>query len=247
MTLPRVLVLAGLDPTGRAGLLADAEAIVLEGARPVLCATAIAAQSEKRLLLAHPLPPEAILAQVNGALSDGPVQAVKIGMVGAVSCVPLIAMLIDGHFSGVPVVLDPVLETSRRDALFPGAPEDLVPLLERAHLVTPNLREAEALGGLAVTDVALMHEAASRVLLLGSRAVLLKGGHLDGAPSDLLLQASGARWFRDGRIASSRRGTGCRLASAIAAGLACGRSLEESVGRARERLRRYLADGDGCV
>jgi hydroxymethylpyrimidine/phosphomethylpyrimidine kinase len=236
------LVLAGLDPTGRAGLLADAEAIVGAGARPVLCATAIAAQSEQRLLLTHPLPPEAILAQVEGALADGPVQAVKIGMVGSVSCVPIIAMLIDGPCSGIPVVVDPVLETSRGDTLFPGTPEELVPLLERAHLVTPNLREAEALGGLAVTDVALMYEAASRVLLLGSRAVLLKGGHLAGAPSDLLLQASGARWFRDGRIAGSRRGTGCRLSSAIAAGLACGRSLEESVARARAFVRGYLTD-----
>lgn len=243
MSAPRVLVLAGLDPSGRAGLLADGEAVRGLGAEPVLCATAIAAQSGRRLVLAEPVSRAALEAQVEGALEDGELGAVKIGMLGRPELLEALAALLEGPLAAVPAVLDPVLETSRGGALYAGPPADFDRLLARVALVTPNLGEAARLSGIRVVDEASMLEAAQALAARGARAVLLKGGHLVGAPADLLWAEGRARWLRGERIAGSRRGTGCRLASAIAAGLARGRGLEPSVEGAVAYVRAYLAGG----
>ncbi len=237
---PRILVFAGLDPSGRAGLLADGEAIRAMGGEPVLCASAVVAQSEKRLVRAEPVSAEAIRAQAEGALEDGPIAAVKLGMLGSRQVASALLGLLDGPLKKVPVVLDPVLSTSRGGRLFDGEPDDLLPLIERAELVTPNLDEVSVLTGMQVGDEALMYEAASRLALRGAKAVLLKGGHLPGAPADLLLSGGEARWFRGERIKKSRRGTGCRLASAIAAGLGAKLPMEAAIERAVGYLREYL-------
>jgi hydroxymethylpyrimidine/phosphomethylpyrimidine kinase len=242
---PRILVLAGLDPSGRAGLLADGETVRAFGCEPILCATAITAQSSARFIVSAPVPPELLRAQVDGALEDGPIAAVKIGMLGNRRALEAAVGLLRGALKGVPAVVDPVLESSRGGSLFEGAPDELLPLIELAELVTPNVQEGTQLSGTNINDEAVLHEAASRILLRGARAVLLKGGHLPGAPVDLLLAgaASGVqmRYFRGERIAAKRRGTGCRLASAIAAGLAVNMPLERSVERAIGFVRRYLA------
>lgn len=240
MERPRVLVVAGLDPSGRAGILADGDAIRLSGSAPVLCASAVAAQSSARLVLAEPLSARALRAQVEGALEDGPIAAAKIGMIGSRQVLGALVEVLAGPLAEIPVVVDPVLRTSSGGALFDGEPEELWPLLERAQLVTPNLSEASALSGLALGDEALMHEGASRLLLRGARAALVKGGHLAGAPADLLLEPSGARWFRGERIRAKKRGTGCRLASSIAAHLARGEPLARAVEQGIELVRSYL-------
>jgi hydroxymethylpyrimidine/phosphomethylpyrimidine kinase len=238
---PRVLVIAGLDPSGRAGLLADGEAIAASGALPLLCASAIAAQSSARLVLAEPISGRALRAQIEGVLEDGPVAAAKTGMIGSREVLEALVEAFAGPLARVPLVVDPVLSTSRGGELFEGEADDLWPLLERAVLVTPNLAEASALSGLELGDEALMHEAASRILLRGARSVLIKGGHLAGAPADLLLDASEVRWFRGERIRAKKRGTGCRLASAVAAHLARGEPLARAVELGIEYVRKYLA------
>jgi len=241
MSAARVLVLAGLDPSGRAGLLADGEAIRAAGALPVLCATAVAAQSGQRLLRIDPLPVATLEAQVAAALEDGPVGAVKLGMLGTREILDAVAALLEGPLAQVPVVIDPVLESSRGGALYCGAPQDYLRLLARAQLLTPNLVEAERLCGLACRDEASMLEAARALLALGAKAVLLKGGHLDGAPADLLCTPQRSQWLRRERLVAQKRGTGCRLASAIAARLCLGQSLPQAVERGVEQVARYLA------
>jgi len=241
MSPPRVLVFAGLDPSGRAGLLADGEAVRAAGATPVLCATAIAAQSGRRLLRVDPVPLAAIEAQARAALEDGPVAAVKLGMLGTREILEALAALLEGPLAGVPVVVDPVLETSRGGALYAGAPHDYRRLMPRAALVTPNLAEAGTLSGIGCRDEASMLTAAQALLDQGARAVLVKGGHLSGAPADLLACADRRTWLRGERSEAKKRGTGCRLASAIAAGLALGRPLEESVARGVAQVRAWLA------
>lgn len=243
MTPPRVLVFAGLDPSGRAGLLADGDAISALGAQPVLCATAIAAQSSRRLVHREPVTRVALEAQACAALEDGPVAAVKIGMIGTRDLLAALHALLRGPLAGVPAVLDPVLETSRGGALFEGHASEILPVLADVALVTPNLHEAECLAGTAAKNPETMLQAARALARRGAGAVLLKGGHLEGAPADLLWVGAQERerWFHGERIPRGKRGTGCRLASAIAAGLALGHPLEASVEEGIRFVRGYLA------
>jgi len=213
---PRVLVFAGLDPSGRAGLLADGEAVHAQGAGAVLCATAVAAQSSRRLVRMEPVSARAVEAQAEAALEDGPIAAVKVGMVGSREVLAALLRLFAGPLAGAALVVDPVFQTSRGGALFDGSPAEWAALMGPASLVTPNLGEAAALTGLPCETPAQMEAAAHELSRLGARAVLLKGGHLPGEPADLLWSAGHARWLSGQRLAVARRGTGCRLASAWA-------------------------------
>lgn len=238
--LKRVLVFAGLDPSGRAGLLADGQAISANGAQPVLCATAVAAQSARRLVRMEPVSPAALMAQAEGALEDGPVAAVKIGMVGSRALLQVLVGLLQGPLAGTPAVADPVLSTSSGGALFEAEPSEWLPLAWAARLVTPNLLEAGALTGLPCRDESEMETAARALAALGVRASLIKGGHLPGVPADLLWDAGQVHRYRGQRIARQSRGTGCRLASGIAARLAKGEGLEASVEGAIAYLKEWM-------
>ncbi|MGC4122729.1 MAG: hydroxymethylpyrimidine/phosphomethylpyrimidine kinase [Myxococcales bacterium] len=242
---PRVLVFAGLDSSGRAGLLADGQAVLASGARPVLCATAIAAQSSSRLVRMEPVSAAAVQAQAQAALEDGPIAAVKVGMVGSKEIHRTLLALFEGPLARAAIVVDPVFQTSRGGALFDGTAAEWSPLMAPATLVTPNLAEAAALTGLPCAGEAQMAEAARRLVALGARAVLLKGGHLEGNPADLLWASGAPSWMRGERIPGARRGTGCRLASAIAARLALGARLEEAVPQGVEWLRSWMRSGGG--
>ena len=228
MNPPAVLVLAGLDPSGGAGLLADAEAIRAMGARPLCVATALTVQTT-RAARSFKLVDAALIAEsVRALLEEEDVRAIKIGMVGDASNARAIRALLP---QGVPVVVDPVLAASSGTPLFSGRPRDLLELA-RGAVLTPNLAEAEAL---------LEGPADARTLLArGPAAVLLKGGHLPGPPTDVLALPANTESFSAGRIPVKARGTGCRLASAIAAGLARGVPVREAVIDARRYVREYL-------
>ena len=228
MKPPAVLVLAGLDPSGRAGLLADAEAIRAMGARPLCVATALTVQTT-RAARSFKLVDAALIAEsVRALLEEEDVRAIKIGMVGDASNARAIRALLP---QGVPVVVDPVLAASSGTPLFSGRPRELLELA-RGAVLTPNLAEAEAL---------LEGPADARTLLArGPAAVLLKGGHLPGPPTDVLALPANTESFSAGRIPVKARGTGCRLASAIAAGLARGTPVREAVIDARRYVREYL-------
>lgn len=240
---PRVLVVAGLDPSGGAGLVADLEAVRAAGAEGWAVAAAITAQGPRGARGYAPVSAELLLAQIDELLrgAERP-RAVKTGMLGTATLVrALLARLGERPLERVPLVVDPVLAASSGAALLDGegrAPgEVLAPLLSRARLVTPNLPELAALTGLDVsTDEAAVRAARA----LPARAVLVKGGHREGAPVDLLVTRGGVTRIPGRRRAGTARGTGCRLASGIAARLAQGAALEDAVRAGKRVVERYL-------
>ncbi len=245
---PRVLVVAGLDPSGGAGLLADVEALAAVGARGWAVATALTAQGQGGALGYEPASAAILRAQLD-ALLDGPERprAVKAGMLATAALVRELASRMGSKPLGrVPLVLDPVLFASSGAPLFDpeGARqgEALLPLLARARLATPNLPELALLTG---EDVSTDGAAARAARLLPARAVLVKGGHREGAPVDLLIEGARVTRFAGRRRHGAARGTGCRLASAIAGLLARGEGLEDAVRGAKRVVERYLDAGRG--
>ena len=245
---PTVLVIAGSDSSGGAGLARDLAALRDQGVDAVCTLTAVTAQSDRRVHAVHPVPAPVIVAQIRAALESRPIGAVKIGMLGHAASVHAV---VEGLAQSppVPLVLDPVLRASSGAALLDAEGESAMRerLFPLTTLLTPNLPEAAHLVGLAASadaDTATRLEWARRLLELGPRAVLIKGGHAsDEAAADLLASGDGRRrWFASPRIAASCRGTGCALASAIAAALACGEPLEEACWHAREYVLNLLAE-----
>jgi hydroxymethylpyrimidine/phosphomethylpyrimidine kinase len=244
---PYVVAVAGLDPGGGAGLLRDALTVRSLGARAALVGTAWTIQGPGGVAGVEPRSAEGVRQAFAHALGGGDPEgtAVKIGMVpnGDVAAA-IVAALDDGpgrRFPG-PVVWDPVLGASHGGRLFRGDVDELWPLLRRATLVTPNLSEAAALLGQPVRDRDEARAAARALRARGCAAVLVKGGHLDGAAEDVLASADGERSFVADRVPGpSPRGTGCALASAIAVGLAEGRTLEYAIERAKVWLSARIA------
>ncbi len=240
---PRVLVVAGLDPTGGAGLVADLEALAAAGARGWAVAAALTAQGPRGARAFEPVSEAMLLAQLDALLEgrERP-RAVKTGMLGSAALARALAnRLAAPPLRRVPLVVDPVLAASSGASLFdagglsPG--EALLPVLTRAWLATPNLPELALLTG---DDVSTDDGAARAARRLPSRAVLVKGGHREGPPVDLLVEGRRLTRIAGRRRRETARGTGCRLASAIAAGLAAGASLETAVRRAKKLVERYL-------
>ncbi|MDY0004324.1 MAG: hydroxymethylpyrimidine/phosphomethylpyrimidine kinase, partial [Polyangia bacterium] len=180
-----VMAIGGLDPSGGAGLAADCRVIRQLGFHPAPVASALTAQGEAGVAWWEPVAAEALIAQVRSVLSTGPVAAVKIGMVGDRALVEPILRAIAG-LEALPIVFDPVLEASSGQPLLRGAPAELLPLMRRATVVTPNLPELGLIAGLPVEDLPSMRAAARSLTAKGLRAVLAKGGHLQGPPVDLL-------------------------------------------------------------
>jgi hydroxymethylpyrimidine/phosphomethylpyrimidine kinase len=239
---PRVLVVAGLDPSGGAGLVADLEALAAAGARGWAVAAALTAQGRRGALGFEPVSEAMLLAQLEALLDGERPRAVKTGMLGSAALArALAARLAWPPLARIPLVVDPVLAASSGASLLdtggasPG--EALAPLLARARLATPNLPELAALTG---DDVSTDEGAIRAARRLPARAVLVKGGHRVGAPVDLLVEARKVTRFAGRRRAGTARGTGCRLASAIAAHLAAGAPLEVAVRRAKALVGRYL-------
>lgn len=235
MTAPQTaiaLTIAGSDSSGGAGIQADLKTFGALGVHGASAIAALTAQNTQHVEDVLPVPPEFVLAQMRAVASDLDVKAIKIGMLATG---PIIEAVADGlkEFPGVPVVLDPVMASHSGDPLLD---EDAVGtlksvLMPAATLVTPNLYEAAMLLGEAKAHtVEQMAAQAHRLRDLGAKAVLVKGGHLDGEAIDLLLDASGEQRLEAPRhMTRNTHGTGCTLSSAIAAGLAKGEPLEKAV------------------
>jgi hydroxymethylpyrimidine/phosphomethylpyrimidine kinase len=241
-----VLVIAGTDSSGGAGLARDVRALADAGVEALCAVTAVTAQTDSRLIASQPLPTGIVSAQIRAALDTGRVGAVKVGMLATGAIVRAVAEAL-ARASPLPMVLDPVLLSSSGGMLLDeeGRREMRARLFRLATLLTPNIPEAESLCGASDTGTAESRLALARALLAqGARAVLLKGGHAGGEEStDLLLGADGrARWFSAPRIAARRRGTGCALASAIAAGIALGLPLGEACRVGKDYVRRMLSE-----
>jgi hydroxymethylpyrimidine/phosphomethylpyrimidine kinase len=239
-----VLLVAGLDPSGGAGLAADLEALAAVGARGWPVAAALTAQGPKGVRGWSAVPLAMLLAQLD-ALLDGARRgpgAVKTGMLGTATLARALAERLGARrLARAPLVVDPVLVASSGALLVDlaeGSPEEFfAPLLARARLVTPNLDELRALTGREVGDD---EAAVAAARTLGVRAVLVKGGHRAGAPVDLLVEGRRVTRFAGRRRPGTARGTGCRLASALAGLLAAGATLEEAVRGAKKVVERHL-------
>lgn len=238
-----VLVAGGIDPSGGAGLLRDVATAAARGARAHAVGTAWTDQGEG-VHRVEPRDPSAIRDAVARAVATLQPAAVKIGMaVGPATATALIDAL--GNYAG-PVVIDPVLATSRGGSLWEGEAVNMIPLLRRATLVTPNADEAGELAEAPVTTAG-GGEAAARFLIARHRlaAVLVKGGHIDTAEpfvNDALVTPDGVRrWTRARVPGTTPRGTGCALATAIAVELARGLALADAVDAAGSWLSAAIA------
>ncbi len=232
----RVLIIAGSDPSGGAGIQADIKTVTALGGYAAAAITALTVQNTKGVSAAYPVAPDLIRAQIEAVMSDIGADAIKIGMIGDVDAAHAIADAVADHAQSLPLILDPVLAATSGDALAGSGVasvlcERLAPI---AAIVTPNTDEAAALTGVAVTNEAAMIAAGEALLARGARAVLVKGGHMAGdVVADILVTADGVKTFRHPRIeTTSTHGTGCTLASAIAVGLAQGAELAGVVERA---------------
>jgi hydroxymethylpyrimidine/phosphomethylpyrimidine kinase len=228
-------------PLAFAGLTFAALALANEGVRPVCVVAGVTAQDAARVTARAAIDAATIRAQF-AALREANVQAFHIGALLSADAVHAVAAAL-ADYPAIPVVLDPVLAASDGDRLGDAAVrgalrEALVPL---ATLVTPNLDEAGALLDGPITDIDAMRDAAVAFVALGANAALIKGGHLDGDPTDVYADANGVRTLTSHRVAGTLRGTGDLLAVTIAAGLARGASLTEAIEHARHRVREAIA------
>jgi len=240
-----VLVIAGSDSSGGAGIVRDIKVLTDLGVDALCAISAVTAQTHNHVVSVLHIPPEVVRTQIRAALESATVGAVKIGMLGTSATVSAVADSLS-RAGSIPIVLDPVLLSSSGGVLLDaeGREEMRTRLLPLATLLTPNIPEAATLCGTATaaSREELLQQARS-LLAMGARAVLLKGGHADGAESvDLLLTAQGApQWLSSPRLEARCRGTGCALASAIAAGIAKGQSMVDACRNAKEYVLSMLA------
>ncbi|TAK75269.1 MAG: bifunctional hydroxymethylpyrimidine kinase/phosphomethylpyrimidine kinase [Dehalococcoidia bacterium] len=234
--LPRVLAIGGSDSSCGAGVQADLQSIAANGGQPVVAVTALTAQYSRGVTASVPLDPALVVAQVEAAYADDGPAAVKTGMLANGATVELLVR----QFRATPppiLVVDPVIRSSSGAALLDeeGIEALCARLLPLASLVTPNVAEAEAIAGMHVLTLDDAKEAGRRILAMGARAVLVKGGHLAAAPAtDLLVTADGALGFAGAHFPGREvHGTGCAYASAIATHLAHGCALDQAVRAAK--------------
>ena len=245
----RVLIVAGSDSGGGAGIQADIKTVSMLDAYAATAITALTAQNTEGVFGVLPIPPEFVRRQIEVVLDDIGADAIKTGMLHDAAVIETIAAVLRERATAIPLVVDPVMVAKGGARLIdPTAVEALKQLLiARAEIVTPNLPEAEILCGATIGNLAQMRAAGETLLALGCRAVLVKGGHLSGETvSDVLVTAGGARVWESPRIATRHtHGTGCTLASAIAASLAQGQDVENAVDRARTYVQRAIAGAPG--
>lgn len=245
----RVLIIAGSDPSGGAGVQADIKTVTALGGYASAAITALTVQNTKGVGAVHAVAPAVIAAQIAAVLDDIGADAIKIGMIGDRAAGVAIADAIAFHAASIPVVVDPVLVATSGDALAGAGVAAL--LLERfapiAALITPNADEARALTGLSIETAADLVAAGEALMRRGATAALVKGGHLKGdAVEDALVTHAGAEIFRAPRIGSrALHGTGCTLASAVATGLAQGMTLREATRRAIDYVQGAIRHAQG--
>lgn len=245
----RVLIIAGSDSGGGAGIQADIKAVTALGGYAATAITALTAQDTVTVHAIHEVPADFIALQLRVVLQDIGADAIKTGMLHRADIIEAVAEALKQYAPDVPLVVDPVMVAKGGARLLQPQAEAALRemLIPRATLITPNLPEAEALCGLSIPDAAAMPAAAQALLKLGPKAVLLKGGHLPGETLvDLLCDARGSESFTSSKLhTSSTHGTGCTLASGIATGLAFGLPLRDAVVQARAYVRRAIETAPG--
>ena len=231
----RVLIIAGSDSGGGAGIQADIKTVTMLGGYAATAITAITVQNTLGVTGVHPIPLEIVEGQARAVLDDIGADAIKTGMLGDIAMVETVARILDSA-RATPAVVDPVMVAKGGSNLLAVSAIEAVRslMIPRAGLLTPNAPEAQVLTGLPVLTTDDLRRAGEALLKLGAKAVLMKGGHVEGETViDVLMTPDGETTFEGERIHTRHtHGTGCTLASACAAGLAQGLALPEAVARA---------------
>jgi hydroxymethylpyrimidine/phosphomethylpyrimidine kinase len=236
-------IIAGLDPSGGAGLIADVRVAAAHGLRPVGVVTAVTEQDTAGVRAVHPVPAEVVGDQLVALFSDVAVRAVKIGMLGDPAVAEAVARALE--LTAAPVVWDPVLlPGAGRVLLYAGDPRHAARFL-RPHVAvaTPNLAEAGALLGRPVDDLASARAAAAALVGVAGAAVVVTGGHLPGEAIDVLADGGEVIELAGARVgtAGSVHGTGCAYSTALACALAGGRDLRAAARAAKDYVAARLA------
>jgi len=245
----RVLIIAGSDSGGGAGIQADIKAVSALGGFTMTAVTAITVQNTLGVTGIHPVPDDTVADQMRAVLSDLGADAIKTGMLATASLIETVASVLEQEARDVPLVLDPVMVATSGDALVDTTAAEAIKsrLLPRAALVTPNIPEAERLTGLTIGDLDTQIAAAEALVEAGAKAALVKGGHMSGQVlRDVLVSARGLQIFEHERLDTPHtHGTGCTLASAISSLLAQGHALPEAVRRAGDYLHNAIRHAPG--
>jgi hydroxymethylpyrimidine/phosphomethylpyrimidine kinase len=245
----RVLIVAGSDSGGGAGIQADIKAVSALGAYAMTAISALTAQNTEGVQGVFPIPTDFISQQINSVLTDIGADCIKTGMLHDSAVIETVVDALDRWAPGVPLVVDPVMVAKGgASLLLDEAVATLrTRLVPRATILTPNLPEAEALSGVTALNDSGLDHMGEALLALGPEAVLLKGGHMDGTViRDRLFTADGVQVFENPRIDTAHtHGTGCTLASSIAAGISQGLSLADAVTRAEAYLHEAIRTAPG--
>lgn len=239
--MKHILSIAGTDPTGGAGAMADCKTICAHGCYAMNVITAVVAQNTQGVQGYMDVPPELIRAQLQAVFDDVAVDAVKIGMVSVINTIEAVAQTLEEYKTPV-VVVDPVMVSSSGHRLLAAEAEQALRqrLLKLATIVTPNIPEAEVLTGKKIKTLADMEKAAEQIADFGPQAVLVKGGHRIEDATDILFDGKKMYHFPGIHVNSmSTHGTGCSLSSAIASNAAKGMTLCQAV----EEAKQYVLDG----
>ena len=250
-TVATAMTIAGSDSGGGAGIQADLKTFAALGVYGTSVLTAVTAQNTVGVTAVHEIPTEVIAAQIDAVITDIGVGAVKTGMLASSPIIECVTAELRRH--GVPwLVVDPVMVAKSGDTLLrEDATETLLSqLVPLASVITPNIPEAETLTGMTIASEREVRQAAEKLVAMGAKAVVVKGGHREGPATDLYYDGSRFHEFSAERIETSNtHGTGCTFASAIAAGLARGMSMLDSVALAKdyvtEAIRRSFSVGQG--
>lgn len=250
--MKNLLTIAGSDSSGGAGIQADLKTFSAHGTFGMSVITAVTAQNTCGVTKVQDIDCDVVKAQIEAVFDDIHVDAVKIGMVSRPEIIETIAECLRKYKPAI-IVVDPVMiSKSGYPLLAPEACATLIKeLLPLATLITPNLPEAEAITGMKVTKKEEMRPVAEKILALGAKAVLVKGGHLDDSADDLLFDGVEEVWFQGERIETKNtHGTGCTLSSSLAANLAKGLPISEAVKASKayvtEAIKYSLEIGSGC-
>ncbi len=245
----RVLIVAGSDSGGGAGIQADIKTVTALGGYAATAISALTAQDTHTVHAIHEVPTAFVAQQMEVVLNDIGADAIKTGMLHSPAMIWTVVDVLSRLAPDVPLVVDPVMAAKGGAPLVQPETVDVIrsKLLPRATIITPNIPEAELLWGKPITGPRDVQEAGRALLELGAKAVLMKGGHLEGkAVVDLLVTEKRTGRLETARIQStSTHGTGCTLASGIATGLAQGLALEAAVRRAREYLLEAIRSAPG--
>ena len=247
MTTPRILIIAGSDSGGGAGIQADIKAVTMFGGYAMTSVTAITAQNSLGVEAVLLVPVDLVLKQIDMVLDDFGADCLKLGMIGSAQTAQAVADRLTTV--DMPIVFDPVMVATSGAAL---ADEETVAVFDRlirmAAIATPNVPELAALTGRDLKDLESVEDAALELVRDSGTAILAKGGHLDSPVlTDVLVEPGGkiTRWQADRVETMNTHGTGCTLASAIACGLGQGRDLVDSVSRARAYVQAAIREAPG--